>query len=1193
MRRRWVRILVWGAVALLFLLFALGLVLRRTPLVDRYCERVLLKALARSGGTFTAEKRQGTLLSGLQLDGVKVVVPGRFEVTLRRLRVRLHSTPLLAGVFSAKNPSAEGLKVVVWTHARVSPEDASPPSNPIPPWLLVSVSGLKVEGALLEIRSAAAESAPTAVRGVSLAGDLSIAAGRLTLDGLRLSVREAPRWPGPLSAQGRLTWIPPDGLKGALRLRTPASSAFVTGSAADLATSLPELALNATVSPFALSEWPFWSPSAPDFRPTGNLSLSLKEGGWRWVSDLSEPALGVLRSKGSAHLSEGAWVLEGEVESPSFSLAPFWTTPPDRVANLSGSVRFQARLPETGETSWTAQAALGPSSVWGFPVSSANLQGRGGFSKADLEGTASSPLTGRGAFRLAWDGKEDLFRLGLSGDAAVLPEILGRLDLLPELPPPLRLPGDPLRAERLELTWRGESFHLEAEADDASGGAYSGTLSLSPEAPAAWWVTCRSVAPATWGLPGEGPWNFSARFEGASLERGRILLESSSSSWSGVSLGPFRSEVEVTDWEVFRLSPAESLTSLGSIGLKGSVGPAGRLDLEVRVREAPLGRWGNLWNVELAGMAEAEGTLQGEIEAPSVAGRIHLRPFSAWGFDAGSAEIRGVWGPGEKKVSADWRELARDGTVLGDGTLTFAEAGGVSRMNLRTGFGAGRAVQATAVGLLDGDHGDLRVDTLRMELEGRPFDLTAPGRVAWDSKSFRWEGIQLRRNQNSVATEGRFRYADAGLAAGLEARITAKHLPLRFLPFLPGPDTLTGFVTGELTWVGSLEDPDLQGELALLDLRLRIPDSDLFVLGGARMAAEGRNLRISESSLTTTEGGAATLEGGLEFRGLLVRDMSLRARGDDFPVVFGRDFSGTADFDVTLRGPLSRPVVEGTTRIVKGRIQLPELERMEPIPATIRFVNTPPGSPLAAASVPDELVGPLRGTLRIRSEGKLWATNRSLLAELAGELTLRMREDGEALEGSLDILQGRYVFQGLKFDLTESRIFFKGTTDWTPYLDLKARRESAGAVVTAHVTGPAGRPELGLSSSPPMEEGDILATLLFGRASEDLTAGENQKWGSAAAALAVQYQAGPLLDSVKKRLDLDAFQLGTDSSGAAQVGFSKFIGDRTVLEYRQTFGALPEGRLNLRYRINRHLSVQSESSTLGKSGLDLLWEQSY
>jgi hypothetical protein len=1163
--------------------------------VDRYAERALLRALARSGGTFSAEKREGTLLSGLQLDGVKVVVPGRLEVTARRLRVRLHSTPLLAGVFSAKNPSVEGLRVVVLTSPHDSPRAASSPSNPIPAWLLVSVSGLRVEGASLRFRPAGAEAADEgeAVRGISLAANLSVAAGRLTLDDLRLGVKAAPGAPAPLSAGGRLTWIPPDGLRGALRLKTPRSSAFVTGSAASLGGPLPELDLHATLSPLSLREIPLGWEGAPDFRFSGNLSLALKDARWRWEADVEEPQLGAVRSEGSARVGPVEATFEGRIESPSLSLSPFWETPPDRVARLSGSARFTVRVPKDGEPEWTAAGTLGPSSVWGLPLASAEVTGGGDLGRADLEGSLDGPLGGRGSLHMTWDGKEDLVRLGLSGEAVRLPEVLDRLALRPELPKPLHLPEAPLRMDRLDLTWRADSFSLEGEAEDASGGRYSGSLSLDPRSPAAWSAACRSVAPEAWGIPGEGPWTLAARFEGPSLERGRVLLETSPSSWSGVRVGPFRTDVDVTDWETFRFSAAESQTSLGRIRAEGTVGPAGKLDLRVRIREASLKEWGARWNLSLAGTGEAEGTVEGSRDEPAVSGNLHMENFSGGGFAASQAEVHGRWGPEGRKVSAGWKALARTGTVLGDGTAAVEISGGTSRIDLQTGFGVGRLLKAEATGLLASDRGDLRVERLRMELEGRPFDLTGPGRVAWDPGGVVWEGIELERNQNSVATEGRFRFATADAPASLEAKLSAQHLPLRFLPFLPGPEALTGFVTGDLVWVGSLEDPELSGQVDLLDLNVKVPDSDLAILANARLSAEGRRLRISSASLTTTEGGSATAEGLLEFRGLLVRDMNLRAKGDDFPLVLGTDFSGMADFDLTLRGPLSRPVLEGTTRIVKGRIQLPELARMEPISPTIRFVNAPPGSPFSGRPQGEALVGPLRGSLRMRSEGKLWAGNRNLLAELAGELVLRLSDDGQVLEGSLDILQGRYLFQGLKFDLRDSRIFFKGTTDWTPYLDLQAQRETAGAVVTARVTGPADRPELGLSSSPPMEESDILSTLLFGRASDDLTAGENQKWGSAAAALALQYRAGPLMDSMKERLDLDAFQLGSDAMGAALVGFSKFIGDRTVLEYSQTFGALPEGRLNLRYRINRHLSVQSESSTLGKSGLDLLWEQRY
>jgi autotransporter translocation and assembly factor TamB len=74
---------------------------------------------------------------------------------------------------------------------------------------------------------------------------------------------------------------------------------------------------------------------------------------------------------------------------------------------------------------------------------------------------------------------------------------------------------------------------------------------------------------------------------------------------------------------------------------------------------------------------------------------------------------------------------------------------------------------------------------------------------------------------------------------------------------------------------------------------------------------------------------------------------------------------------------------------------------------------------------------------------------------------------------------------------------------------------------------------------------------------------------------------------------VDTLLLGTSASGDPQFGFSKYLNDRFVLEYQQIFGSLPESRVDLRYRINRHLSLDVISSTAGKSGADLTWEQKY
>jgi len=60
-----------------------------------------------------------------------------------------------------------------------------------------------------------------------------------------------------------------------------------------------------------------------------------------------------------------------------------------------------------------------------------------------------------------------------------------------------------------------------------------------------------------------------------------------------------------------------------------------------------------------------------------------------------------------------------------------------------------------------------------------------------------------------------------------------------------------------------------------------------------------------------------------------------------------------------------------------------------------------------------------------------------------------------------------------------------------------------------------------------------------------------------------------------------------------QVALSKSLGDSAVLEYQQTFGALPEWWVNLRYRFNQSTSLQTSSSSRGTSGVDLFWEHRY
>ena len=66
-----------------------------------------------------------------------------------------------------------------------------------------------------------------------------------------------------------------------------------------------------------------------------------------------------------------------------------------------------------------------------------------------------------------------------------------------------------------------------------------------------------------------------------------------------------------------------------------------------------------------------------------------------------------------------------------------------------------------------------------------------------------------------------------------------------------------------------------------------------------------------------------------------------------------------ADFKATSLGDSCSAGFGWERPLIKGRIQLPELERRKLLPDTVRFINAPPGSPYApTADEEASVIGP-------------------------------------------------------------------------------------------------------------------------------------------------------------------------------------------------------------------------------------------
>jgi translocation and assembly module TamB len=233
-------------------------------------------------------------------------------------------------------------------------------------------------------------------------------------------------------------------------------------------------------------------------------------------------------------------------------------------------------------------------------------------------------------------------------------------------------------------------------------------------------------------------------------------------------------------------------------------------------------------------------------------------------------------------------------------------------------------------------------------------------------------------------------------------------------------------------------------------------------------------------------------------------------------------------------------------------------------------------------SIPDNLV--LRGR-RIRPGGPTGASLGDMNITVGGDIQVVKASGGEMiLLGHIQTIRGTYDFQGRRFTLTRGgSIRFMGEGDINPLLDITATRviPNTGVEVQIRIQGTAREPQLTLTSTPPLDESDILALIIFNRSVNELGTGERASLAATAGGIATGFIAAPLGESIGRALDLDIFEITTttdEGEFGAGLTVGQQIGDRAFIRMRQQFGEYNSTEFLLEYQLSRFLRVQTTAA---------------
>jgi hypothetical protein len=330
-------------------------------------------------------------------------------------------------------------------------------------------------------------------------------------------------------------------------------------------------------------------------------------------------------------------------------------------------------------------------------------------------------------------------------------------------------------------------------------------------------------------------------------------------------------------------------------------------------------------------------------------------------------------------------------------------------------------------------------------------------------------------------------------------------------------DAQKGTMTARLHAFGDIESPELEGELEIAgnaEFTVKpIRTTFVNVSGDGRLS--GHKLLIDEV-IGETARGTARLSGELLLPRFALEGVNLdiEGRGQEFRIL--RGVYGIYDADVTLKKRTLGMSLEGEIRLLGGLINLPELA-VEPAPPT-------------PASLDD------RWLLTIKAARGVWARDRFLNAEVAGQIDVAKTDGVVTLQGELELLRGTYTYLGRKFRLEQGRVVFLGDPDINPELDIAAttvirseQPDGEDIELALMVTGRLDNPVLHISAGTEQyyTEEQIKTMLLFNLTPEELESlwGDSERFATEAAATMENLLVGELARAIRAETGLDELEV--------------------------------------------------------------------
>ena len=196
----------------------------------------------------------------------------------------------------------------------------------------------------------------------------------------------------------------------------------------------------------------------------------------------------------------------------------------------------------------------------------------------------------------------------------------------------------------------------------------------------------------------------------------------------------------------------------------------------------------------------------------------------------------------------------------------------------------------------------------------------------------------------------------------------------------------------------------------------------------------------------------------------------------------------------------------------------------------------------------------------VQAPDDILVQGRGLDARMRGDLQISGTTDAPLVSGGFDLERGTFSLATGRLNFTEGRVSFNGAglqNKIDPTLDFTAQTTIADTTATMHITGLADAPVFDFSSIPAKPQDEIMALLLFGAPTQQLTPLQLAQVGAALASMSGVGGSSSLnpLVKIQKSLGLDRLSIGagttnpqTGQDSGASIEAGRYVSKRVYIE---------------------------------------------